>query len=403
TMAWNATGVLKYCDDAKTIAEAERLFREARRITAPGSGHDLGENRTALEPICAYIASQRLNNTHVTIDAARIASCQALGPFKKLLARVEKALESTETKATSAESPTFAKIRIEHYQKTPLRMLGYMDKIMGLLVESFAEKYSETEMVCATFAWVCNQTGDKEQAVSLDAFEAKYRVRRGKMKTVTKDIDEVCDKHMAEAVRSAYQAVLESTRAISLSPRKSPRKHTQPQTPSRHEQIFGTPRKRKAAEAPSDSEPEDTSASPTRQSKRLKAAGLITLESIKRMQSTPSSPSKTRQSPSKSALRTPSATAAAPGTPSRPSKSVQMVSIAEASSSDDDEEDELPRATRRRVRPVFRDQLQWGLCDPRLQIPNAKLGGGIKGRPARRSLVFPDLRRKDGDMDVDSD
>jgi hypothetical protein len=57
TMALYAKTIEGLCHDKQTIEEANRLFRTARANTGVGSGFDLGEDRTGLAAVCAYLAS----------------------------------------------------------------------------------------------------------------------------------------------------------------------------------------------------------------------------------------------------------------------------------------------------------------------------------------------------------
>jgi len=173
TMAPHTETIERLCHDRKTIDEANKLFLTARANTGAGSGFDLGEDRTGLAAVCAYLASQKsvpfsllnisgvsfrtsLNNTSVTFDAAQLASCQSKPKFRRLIEQVGKAIAAR--KPARREPPSFDGLVKEHCSHLSLRAQISMHNVEGLVLAKLDEsnKSSEDEITCAVFIWVCN-------------------------------------------------------------------------------------------------------------------------------------------------------------------------------------------------------------------------------------------------------
>ncbi|KAJ7113658.1 hypothetical protein C8R43DRAFT_961454, partial [Mycena crocata] len=104
------TAIDRLCDDADTRAKAYHILSAARAATPYDAGLDLGAHQTAMEAVCAFLASQRcvtssgrlllshnlkgsLKNNTVTLQAAQTTSCQSLTEFKTLRNEVARALQ----------------------------------------------------------------------------------------------------------------------------------------------------------------------------------------------------------------------------------------------------------------------------------------------------------------------
>ncbi|KAH8818618.1 hypothetical protein DL96DRAFT_1820052 [Flagelloscypha sp. PMI_526] len=80
------------CTQPETLAKAKVLLHEALLKTAPGSGFDIGPFKSGLPAICAYIASQKLQNSDVSRIAAQAASCLQKADFEKTYYTVDAAI-----------------------------------------------------------------------------------------------------------------------------------------------------------------------------------------------------------------------------------------------------------------------------------------------------------------------
>jgi hypothetical protein len=228
------------------------------------------------------------------------------------------------------------------------------------------------------------------------SFEDKYGTDTANMQKLNKAIKNVCGSDMEAKILEDYTKAV----AKSASPRKSPIKRAPRTLPSRN-----SPQKRKVT---SDAE-EDTDIldSPT---KRLRVTQTLrsapTFDSIRTTRSMSSSPMKPLPAPStpRKAQRLAASPSKSPTKPpaATPTRRVKLdhTEIHDTPPSSDEEEDE-PHP-RRRFRPVFRDQKQWAMCDPRL----VKLAGVVaefnKRMVGRHGLPFADSRR-DHDVAMDSD
>ncbi|KAJ7643756.1 hypothetical protein FB45DRAFT_895969 [Roridomyces roridus] len=406
-MSLRAKDIEDLCHDRKTKEEALRLFGIARANTAVGSGFDLGENRTALPAVCAYLASQRLNNTDVTLEAAQTRACQNKAKFKKLLEQVEKALIGRKH-----ASPTYKALLQDETTRIPTVAIGWMGKVQEALLEELEEADESTadEITCAVFIWVCNLVS-RQRLFTVNSFEEKYDTRATNMRGLNKVIRTACGEmgsKILEVCDKAAAAAAAKSASSSASPRKSPTK------PLRALPTGNSPQKRKASEGDADANDEPPSPSKKQKAKAPPPAGLVTLETIMRTRSMSSSPSKTPATPTKTSRRPPGTSSptksptkrliasASTSTPS-PVKRARRLSDAEvivpppSESESDDDDDDLPPSTRRRFRPVFHDQLQWASKDPRLT------GATMI---ERYGVPFPKLRRDvegDGDAAMDSD
>ncbi|KAJ7213891.1 hypothetical protein GGX14DRAFT_617644 [Mycena pura] len=365
----------RLCTDPKTNDEAKRLFRLARANTAAGSGFDVGEDRVGLPAVCAYLASLNLNNTHVTREAAQHASCQRMATFKRLLDRVQKALETP--KAAHQKPLDFGSLREQYYSSVSSRALPWMGKVEEVVMEHLEDADSsdctEDEIKLGVFIWVCNVI-EPQQPLHVKSFKDRYTIRTAKMRDLNTLIEKLCRDDMETKILEDYRS-FRRTRSATSSPHKSPAKR-----PQRTFALQDSPQKR-AVDA------EDDFKVPESPTKRRKVVpGLVTFESIR-----PSSPTKAPLTPTKS--RSPSKS---------PTKKHAAAIPADISSSSDEEEDhtQLPR---RRFRPVFRDQGQWAMCDPRIAALASAAAEYNKRMINRYGPPFQDARNHGGDVDMGSD
>ncbi|KAJ7078546.1 hypothetical protein B0H15DRAFT_804770 [Mycena belliarum] len=401
----------KLCHDSQTLAEAKKLLVTARLNTAAGSGFDLREQRTGLDAACAYIASQNLNNTHVTIQAAQVASCQSMPKFRKLLLVVEKAIAGR--KPARRAPLKFGALISAHCSRIPLSAVPLMDgvdvKVVKVLESIDDGEISDDEITCAVFAWFCNLV----EGIPADSLEDTYDLSSANMRQLSKILKKICGRAFEAKIREEYKQLRASpAKSASTSPRKSPTK------PLRELPTRDSPQKRKVTFPDAD----DDLPMPDSPTKRPKLAqptassSLITLESIREreMRTTRSmsgSPTKPGPAPStpRRALRTysrsPSKSQAA-ATPTRPVKLLRQVDMeldtpAEPPSSDASSDEDTTPPPRRRFRPIFRDQQQWAMRDPRL----AKLARAAAEHHTRMVSLygapFLDYRRDDSAMTSD--
>ncbi|KAJ7045699.1 hypothetical protein C8F04DRAFT_1065840, partial [Mycena alexandri] len=400
-MSWYIETIEKLCHDKKTADEAKKIYQIARAHTAAGSGFDLGETSTGLPAVCALLASERLNNTNVTPEAARIATSQSKAKFNKLREHVEKALAAP--KPARRKPLGFKSLLLAHCTSTiNQRAAKLMDEMEVLVLEKLegeGNKYgnvSDDEITCAIFIWVCNVIL-QDRVFHNKSFEERYETDATNMRAFHGFV-KACGRGMEAKIREDYAKMVADIQSVSVSPRKSPTK------PLRTLPSGDSPQKRKVT-FPGAEEGSNLPDSPTKRRKVTETAAsssLVTLESIRSMTSSPIKASPAPSTPRK-AKRLPSSPSKSPSktkmvTPARVLK-LSALDVDDASSSSDEEEHELP--PRRRFRPVFRDQKQWAICDPRL-VKIAEAAAEFNKRMIERHGVPFQDSRHDRDVAMDS-
>ncbi|KAJ7672005.1 hypothetical protein B0H17DRAFT_1208799 [Mycena rosella] len=174
------------CHDAQTFAEARRILFAARAQTGPGSGFDLGGDRTGLPALCAYLASQNLNNTHVTIEAARAAACQSLTNFKKL------------------------RDRVQHRPHISLRAIPWMERVNVLMLQWLDEspdddQGSDQEQICAVFMYVCDVI-EAQPIPHFKSFE-DYDLNPAALRHLRHVIKTACTSALATRIHNDYHTL----------------------------------------------------------------------------------------------------------------------------------------------------------------------------------------------------
>lgn len=173
--------------------KARALLRLVHSKTGPGTGYDIGEAKTGLPAICAYIASKRYV-LHVPVyalyfssfdslkrisagyadinqEVAQKASCLAPKTFASTLKTVKTAIlassntpNASPSKSGNRTDPTaYATLISEHKIGQPLRVESWMKEAQAALTalprfrNDFASRLSESgpEVRIAVFFWVC--------------------------------------------------------------------------------------------------------------------------------------------------------------------------------------------------------------------------------------------------------
>lgn len=172
--------------------KARAVLRLVYSKTGPGTGYDIGEAKTGLPAICAYIASKRYvlhvlvyafyvssfdslkrisaGYADITQEVAQKASCLAPKTFASTLKTVKTAILASNTpnaspsKSGNRTDPTvYATLISEHKIGQPLRVESWMKEAQAALVvlprfrNDFASRLSESgpEVRLAVFFWVC--------------------------------------------------------------------------------------------------------------------------------------------------------------------------------------------------------------------------------------------------------
>ncbi|KAL1690518.1 hypothetical protein GGG16DRAFT_113987 [Schizophyllum commune] len=417
----------KLCRNEETIQSARAFYRRAKARTGPGSGFDLGTSVAALPAICAYKASQSLNNDDVSRVAAQAASCIAPKDFDDALHKVEAALCDTRRSMTVQSYPDLVRKHSDNIRPSSalLSLLGKTEEALDATGK--ARKAKENEKRASILFWVCRQkTGE-------DMFKRSGFCRMHGVAPDTLDkIVELLDKRAASLAKQA-EKLLNAPPAASRpsSPTKSPTKRELPHGGSPHKKAApvrelphggsphkkaapvrelphgGSPHKKAAPirELPHGGSPHKPQASPRKAPPPLPAlfpnlpqpssaaesgsddeVDFLSPRKKRKVAAAErdESPSPTRSraagSPSKARPVNPAAEIAdahiSPRRSTRvqemedivviqtsPRKTRKTVDVPMEVDSDTSEDEKLPQV-RRRFRPVFLDTVQWNARDP---------------------------------------
>ncbi|KAH9969875.1 hypothetical protein BC827DRAFT_43056 [Russula dissimulans] len=153
--------------------KARALLRTVRSKTGFGTGYDIGEAKTGLPAICAYIACKSAGYADITQEIAQKASCLAPRTFVSTLKTVKAALLSSSTTTTPNSSPSksgneadptaYATLISEYKIGQPLRVESWMKEAHAALIalprfrNNLASRLAESdaEVRIAVFFWVC--------------------------------------------------------------------------------------------------------------------------------------------------------------------------------------------------------------------------------------------------------
>ncbi|KAI4526922.1 hypothetical protein K525DRAFT_187969 [Schizophyllum commune Loenen D] len=223
----------KLCRNEETIQSAQAFYRRAKARTGPGSGFDLGTSVAALPAICAYKASQSLNNDDVSRVAAQAASCIAPKDFDDALHKVEAALCDTRRSMTVQSYPDLVRKHSDKIRSSSalLSLLGKTEEALDATGK--AKKAKENEKMASILFWVCRQkTGE-------DMFKRSGFCRMHGVAPDTLDkIVELLDKRAASLAKQAEKLLNAPPAAFRpSSPTKSPTKRELPHGGSPHKKA----------------------------------------------------------------------------------------------------------------------------------------------------------------------
>ncbi|KAG2339479.1 hypothetical protein BDR05DRAFT_1003297 [Suillus weaverae] len=383
--------LVKLCS-GETYEKAQATLRLAKAKTGPGSGY-LVAHPNALPGICAYLASEELNNNEVSQKAAVASACISQTDFTKALNVVRKALGPIGRQHTRGLNyrSLIGTYRVAPAEEALEWMLEAESSIPN--VDMLRTRHRASTVTCAIFYWICQIM--EVQGVQEKSLCQNYGVPLPAFKSVIKALDKDCDV-VAGRIKSQLQEMNSSGAPSKLrtrpstSPQKSPSKSamkakSQDTTPARplalkravvafsHSTIDDlddvllpeTPTKRRRVESPSKP---GAGASPTKRT----IAPQKTTTSIAAFEQTIRGDSTPRHEEQKSAFSiaiSSDSHSPLPG-PSTPRRTRSHPSgLAEESAAmevDDQRSEPADPPVRKRFRPVFLDQRQWCSRDPKL-------------------------------------
>ncbi|KAG1729565.1 hypothetical protein EDB19DRAFT_1938373 [Suillus lakei] len=359
--ALERASLVKLCS-GETYEKAQAILRLAKAKTGPGSGY-LVAHPNALPGICAYLASEELNNNEVSQKAAVASACISQNDFTKAFNTAEEALEWMREAESSI--PKVDMLRTRHRAST---------------------------VTCAIFYWICQIM--EVQGVQEKSLCQNHGVPLPAFKSVIKALDRDCD-IIADRIKSQLQEMNSSGTSSKLrtrpsaSPQKSPSKSamkakSQDVTPAKplalkravafsHSTLDDlddtllpeTPTKRRRVESPSKP---GSSVSPTKYTiaPQRTTSSIVAFEQALRGDSTPHH----EQQKSAFFIATSSGSHSplpGPSTPRRMRSHPSRVTEESAAMEVDEQRAEPAEPpVRKRFRPVFLDQQQWCSRDPKL-------------------------------------
>ncbi|KAG2133448.1 hypothetical protein BD769DRAFT_1354091 [Suillus cothurnatus] len=383
--------LVKLCS-GETYEKAQAILRLAKAKTGPGSGY-LVAHPNALPGVCAYLASEELNNNEVSQKAAVASACISQNDFTKALNFVRKALGPIGRQHTRGLN---YRSLIDTYRVAlGEEALEWMHEAESSIpkVDMLRTRHQASTVTCAIFYWICQIM--EVQGVQEKSLCQNHGVPLPAFKSVIKALDKDCDA-VAGRIKSQLQEMSSSGAPSkfrsrpSTSPQKSPSKSamkakSQDVTPAKpltlkravvafsHSNVDDlddttlpeTPTKRRRVESPSK---RGASVSPTKRTIAPQRTILSTtaFEQAIRGDSTPCHEQQKSAVPiaisSDSHSQLPG-----PSTPRRtrshPSRLAEESSAMEV---DEQRSEPIEPHVRKRFRPVFLDQQQWCSRDPKL-------------------------------------
>ncbi|KAJ7578172.1 hypothetical protein C8J56DRAFT_357738 [Mycena floridula] len=366
--------LVKLCQNEETRQKAQGLIHVAKMKTTAGSGYQLKDLAVGLPAVCAYMASEELQNGDVEKQQAQRISCLKMSDFDKCYNIVKAALEASVERRTRSSSGRFYDKLIEAFKIniTPEYVLGWLQKAEARYTLITQKPVSE-EIKYGIFFWLLDIIGKGKAKSDLTKFATKCSLpteyHAGVQKT--HDILHKSGGPVADQIQDDLNRIRGGQRpknAIvtpSTSPRKSPAKGVIP----RRMPTGNSPQKR-------DADPEGPVAtpapSPQKSPSRRPVRELPTKDSPQKRTriiaetEIPETPSKRPKVSKPSQMPMPIIPhKIAPSSPSKRRKDSHIESEVDAMDVDDEdvemdflgepEEDKLTS----RYRPAFADQQQW--------------------------------------------
>ncbi|RDB14905.1 hypothetical protein Hypma_016368 [Hypsizygus marmoreus] len=368
----------------ETLDQARVLLRLTQRKTGAGSGHELGAHTTGLPAICAYLASQRLNNGDVTRKTAQAASCLKTSDFEKAYLVVKAALGSARRSKTDVLQTYEGLVR--QYEPTVDHgiLLGWMNAAGRALLQSDSKLDHEdpiggSHIKSAIFFWTYSAATGKNM-MQPQEFAEHHDIPP---KTLTKLLQKLsgCGASLKIRIQNELKArgarpnsPVKGSTTTTSTPRRSPKKATalrmlpskdspakrkpdvleQDQYQDEQDEavpfVAETPTKRRRTDLPSSGPPakQDYVVSPSKLVfPPVASSSHVALDAdTDPREAIPNSPYTLPES-----------------SPAR-SDAMDVDAVAQAGESDEGEDE---RPMRRRFRPVYLDHKQWYSSDRRLK------------------------------------
>ncbi|KAL4250622.1 hypothetical protein ABKN59_005370 [Abortiporus biennis] len=228
--------IRRLCSKPETLKRAQNIFNTAKLKTQPGSGYEIPDALPGLQAICAYLASEELQNNDVSKAVARTSSCLDPKVFNNGLAVVRTALAASDSKSkeTVEHSPA-EEINYEYLvQMFKLKQVDFMASCMRDVENTIAQsrelgkKYaipSDVVMI-AVFCWMAKVLLLKKDYASI--LLNKFPVDRNDFEQVYEVIEHTCDllakeiKQKVAALRTQKQKATSGNKAFMAAVEQQP-------------------------------------------------------------------------------------------------------------------------------------------------------------------------------------
>ncbi|GJE99304.1 hypothetical protein PsYK624_155580 [Phanerochaete sordida] len=191
-----------------TREEKDRLIPIVKARTGPGSGFRI-KGTTGIEPICAYIASERLGNNDFSEEAARKASCLQSKVFKETLQTIELVLAAYEQEKREKQKVSYDALVAQHKFNREDFMVSCMRRAELVLVQSGKLgrnlKLPNDMITVAVFVWMCRLL-KRQRKVDQDALMEQYDIDQDEIFEVYEALDRSCQR-LSRDITAEVQAM----------------------------------------------------------------------------------------------------------------------------------------------------------------------------------------------------
>ncbi|KAL7279985.1 hypothetical protein ACG7TL_006396 [Trametes sanguinea] len=202
----------KLCHNDDTLERAKSILHTASIKTGQGSGYELGQGLSGLPAICAYIAAEELGDTDVTEKVAQAASCLKPKVFKTTLNTVKAALAAAAASAAASASPSKSSRKLSYTDLLVEKKIGKRGIVMGWMQNAERTLMANREMrrkfgtagdalTLAVFCWTCQLMGLKPQKVGAEELLDEHGVSPDLFDEITDALHEFCQ-GVAEEVKA---------------------------------------------------------------------------------------------------------------------------------------------------------------------------------------------------------
>ncbi|KAI0769017.1 hypothetical protein BD413DRAFT_628852 [Trametes elegans] len=207
----------KICHNLETLERAKAVLHTASIKTAQGSGYELGQGSSGLPAICAYIAAEELGDSDVTESIAQGASCLKPKVFKTTLNTVKAALSAAST--STALSPKKSLRNVSYIALVTEKKIGRKGMVVGWMQAAEQRFMANREMrrkfataydaiTVSVFCWTCNLM--KSHRINAEALLDNYNIPRDQFDEITEALDDLCES-IAKEVNAAISSLKAST------------------------------------------------------------------------------------------------------------------------------------------------------------------------------------------------